>query len=477
MPPTLQQRVSNYIRSRSLMRAGDRVAVAVSGGADSVGLLRLLLELADELGIVISVAHFHHGIRGAEADADEAFVISLCECLRLQLHFGRGDALQHSTQQKISLETAAREIRQKFFVKLLDERTAGRIATAHTLDDQAETVLMKTLRGAGTRGLSGIFPEQRLAQGSIVRPLLETRRKELREYLRAIGQSWREDTSNADASFTRNRVRARVLPVLRDEVNPAVDLSLAHLAEIARAEEEYWQEQLNQLLPLVVLPGQPARGGGRKETSAVTISLDLGKLQQQPHAVQRRLVRESAERLGCHLDFEHVQSIFDLLAQRASGGASTKTVEFPDGWRARLLFRELRFERASAQKGAGYQLSLSVPGEVGILELGIRIRARIGDENCRGTAASYNRSHSIQLSQTSDLMVRNWRPGDRFQPALHTSEKRLKELLYGLHLSPEEKQLWPVVTAGDRVLWVRGLQAPEVLTEDGQRLWIEELNE
>jgi tRNA(Ile)-lysidine synthase len=478
MHATLQQRVSSYVRSRSLLHAGDRVAVAVSGGADSVGLLRLVLELRDELGIVVSVAHFHHGIRGAEADADEAFVVALSESLGLQLYLDRGDARQRSKDKKISLETAARELRHQFFTKLLDGGVVDRIATAHTLDDQAETVLMKTLRGAGTRGLSGIFPEQRLAQGSIVRPLLEVRREEVRDYLRSTCQSWREDATNADVSFTRNRMRARVLPMLRADVNPSVDLSLSHLAEIARAEEEYWQEELKKALPLVVVAGEPARGGGRKQTSAETIALDLHKLEQQPLAMRRRLLRAAAEQLGCHLDFEHVQSIFDLLSERSTRGAHSRTIELASGWRARLLFRELRLERRLGEQAPlNYRHRLPVPGEVHVSELGTTIRARVGDENGSEKKAAYNRAHSIRLPQVSELIVRNWRAGDRFQPALHKSEKRLKELLYTLHLSPGEKQIWPVVAAGDRVLWVRGIEAPELLTEDGQRLWIEEASE
>lgn len=476
--PTLQQRVLNYIRSRSLMRAGDRVAVAVSGGADSVGLLRLLLELREESGIVLSVTHFHHGIRGADADADEAFVVELAESLGLQLHLGRGHARERAKEQKVSLETAAREMRRGFFAGLLEEGCVNHIATAHTLDDQAETVLMKTLRGAGTRGLSGIFPEQRLGKGSIVRPLLEIRREAVREYLRCVGQLWREDASNNDVSFTRNRVRSRVFPILRKEINPSVDLSLSHLAEIARAEEEYWQEQLSRVLPLVILPGQPARGGGRKQTSARTLSLDLSKLKQQPVALRRRLLRAAAEQLGCHLDFDHVQGIFDLLEQRSVRGASSKTVELASGWRALLLFRELRLERTSAHTTAStYQHRLPVPGEVHVFELGTTIRVRIGEQNGSQKKAAYNRAHSIRLSQISELVVRNWRAGDRFQPALHNSEKRVKELLYTLHLSPEEKLRWPVVADGERVLWVRGIEAAELLTEDGQQLWIDELNE
>jgi len=461
------------------MHAGERIAVAVSGGADSVGLLRILLGLRDELGIVVAIAHFHHGIRGADADADEAFVHEIAQGFDVELHLERGDARARAQQNGISLETAARELRHEFFSRLLEAKKADRIATAHTLDDQGETVLMKVLRGAGTRGLAGIFPEQRVAVGgSIVRPLLETRRGELREYLRSLNQPWREDLSNDDVSFTRNRVRARVLPMLREQLNPAADVALAHVAEISRAEEEYWQEQVKRVLPLVVAPGEPARGGGRKQTSQRSVALDIAKLQHEPLAMQRRLLRAAAEQLGCNLDFEHVDAILCLLAQRSSRGARDSTIDIANGWRARLLFRELRIEQMSDEPTAiAYQHRLPLPGETYVPELDSTLCARISESNGRTENAAYNRAHLIRLPEVTDLVVRNWRPGDRFQPARHASEKRVKELLYAMHLSAEQKRLWPVVVAGDRIVWVRGIHSPELHTARGERLWIEESTE
>ena len=456
------------------MHAGDRVAVAVSGGADSVGLLRILLELREELGIVLSVAHFHHGIRGAEADADEKFVAELASTFGVEFQVDRGKARAYAAQKKVSLETAARQLRRGFFESLLHENIK-RIATAHTLDDQAETVLMKVTRGAGTRGTAGIFPEQRLGAGAIVRPLLGIRREEIRAYLRGLEQPWREDVTNADLTITRNRVRARVLPLLRGELNPAVDTSLAHLAEISRAEEEYWTEQIKRLLPLVCKPGEPARGGGRRQTSAGTIALDLQALRQQGLAVQRRLLRASAEQIGCSLDFEHVQAILDLISRRQARGVEAKTVKIADGWNARLLFRELRLERSGPELvGKDYEYPLPVPGESLIPELGATIRARICGDNDSASSAAYNRAHAFELSSGLALRVRNWRAGDRFRPARHTSERRVKELLYPLHLSAEQKRVWPVVVAGERIVWVRGIEAPALLASTGQQIVIEE---
>jgi tRNA(Ile)-lysidine synthase len=187
----VRERVLNYIRKHALMRPGDRVGVAVSGGADSVALLRLLLEARAELGIVLSVVHFNHKIRGADADADEQFVRDLARGFDLQFHCDSGDTPACAREHKLSLEAAARKLRYAFFARLTADSSVHRVATAHTRDDQAETVLMRFLRGSGTRGLAGIHPELRSANGAVVRPLLDIARDELRAYLHSLGQSWR----------------------------------------------------------------------------------------------------------------------------------------------------------------------------------------------------------------------------------------------------------------------------------------------
>src|SRR5215472_13932624 len=207
------ERVHRYIREQRLIIPGDRVSVAVSGGADSVALLRILLELRQELGVVLSVAHFNHKIRGAEADADEQFVSTLAQEFDVQLHSGSADAPAYAREHKMSLETAARELRHRWFAQLIREGKADKIATAHTQDDQAETVLMRILRGTGTRGLAGISPWQK--QRALIRPLLHVTRLEIEEHLKALGQAWREDSSNRDLRHARNRIRHELLPLLQ----------------------------------------------------------------------------------------------------------------------------------------------------------------------------------------------------------------------------------------------------------------------
>ncbi len=183
----MRDQVLHYIRERNLLRAGDRVAVAVSGGADSVALLRVLLDLRAELGIVLTVAHFNHQLRAAESDGDEQFVAELARNLELPFFAGRADVSEHATTRKLSLEQAARDLRYRWLHQLAVQENLNAVATGHTLDDQAETVLMKFLRGAGTRGLGSIRPILMLEHVPVVRPMLETSRADV-ELLPGVAQ-------------------------------------------------------------------------------------------------------------------------------------------------------------------------------------------------------------------------------------------------------------------------------------------------
>lgn len=266
------------------MRAGDRVAAAVSGGADSVALLCLLLELRDELGIVLSIAHVNHKLRGEESDEDERFVAKLARQYGLDFHVREAGIDDGDSS---GIEAAARERRYEFFRQLARDGRVSKIATAHTLDDQAETVLLRIFRGTGIRGLAGIHPrmvfkEQGRVLGEVVRPLLGFRRARLLEFLRERDQSWREDSSNRDLAFLRNRVRHRLLPMIGEEFGEAAIEHMGELAEIARAEEEMTSTQYS-------VPSSQQTGA----------SLLAGPLLALPLAGQRRLVRSWLKANAC----------------------------------------------------------------------------------------------------------------------------------------------------------------------------------
>jgi tRNA(Ile)-lysidine synthase len=341
---------------RSLLRPGDRICVAVSGGADSTALLFALLEANAEktpLGIVVTAAHVHHGLRGSDADADEAFLRDLCDRLGVALRVFHVNTAARQAAAREGLEEAARTVRYDALRSLIAEGTADAIATAHTLDDQAETVIMKLLRGAWTEGLAAISPTiapTPQQPGRILRPLLAVRRSEIEAFLDARGQPWREDASNRDLSLTRNRVRHELMPALR-HFNPCIDEALARTADIARDEESFWQDEIARLLPQLLLPGKPVRGGGRAVGTAVgeqSCAVELARIAPMPAALRRRVVRALARSVGLRLTAEETAKVLALSGFAKFPGITGRIgsrLELREGLRVERTARELRFWR------------------------------------------------------------------------------------------------------------------------------------
>lgn len=474
------EKLLRYIREQQLIAAGDRVAVAVSGGADSMALLRLLLEARQELGMVVSVAHFNHRIRGVEADQDEQFVRSVAQQFDLQFHSGSGDVPAHAQEKKLSLETAARELRHAWFATLLQEGCADKIATAHTEDDQAETVLMRVIRGTGTRGLAGIAPWQK--DKGLIRPLLPVTRKEIENYLQHLGQPWREDQSNQDLRHSRNRIRHDLLPLLQRDYNPAVRETLADLAEVARAEEEHWDREIATLATRLVRSGKPSRSGrtnhqeGGSAANSATLALDLSALHALPLALQRRILRFMGEQFGVTLEFKHIQELL-LFARHKKPG---KGLNLPGGLVAGSSHRELYFGVQREETGAEltYKYALPVPGEIMVPELGSMFRAHL--VSAGSGDSGYNSALLDPALLAPELTVRNWHAGDRFFPAHTRSPKKVKELLQpgrlGQELSPAQRKAWPLVESAGEIVWLRGFPVPRAFAaKSGQAVLIEEV--
>ena len=469
------EKVVKYIREQQLLRPGERVAVACSGGADSVALLHVMAELQETLGIVLSVAHFHHQIRGAEADADQQLVEELAAKLQVDFYSGSGNVPQHAAQNKLSLETAARELRHQWFAELIKQQKADKIATAHTLDDQAETVLMRILRGTGARGLAGIAPSHKAKR--LVRPLLTTTRREVEEYLKAKGQPWREDSSNLDLDHTRNRVRHTLLPLLERDFNPAIRHTLADLADVAQAENDYWSNELSSLLPKLIHEGKPSRSGRSLSGDAQgVLAMDLVGLRRLPLAVQRQVIQRIAQRLGVSLEFKHIQQLTALAGQQKHG---TKLV-LPEGLVANRTVRELQFSKNTPQTPRDYCYLLPIPGEVALPEVGITIRTRLISDG-KQKALGYNGATLLKPSLlSSELKVRNWRAGDKFFPAHTQSPKKVKELLQpsrlGHEISAAQRKAWPVIESAGQIVWMRSFPASRNFASDsGDAVLIEEI--
>ena len=469
----LAERLLKTIRKTNSIRAGDRLSVAVSGGADSVALLCLLLDLRAELGIVLSVAHVNHKLRGEESDDDERFVAKLAQEHGLELHVTEAPVDGGNSS---GIEAAARDLRYGFFRQLAREDRITKIATAHTLDDQAETVLLRIFRGTGIRGLSGIHPrivfeEQGRAFGELVRPLLDFRRAALQEFLRERGQNWREDSSNRDLAFLRNRVRHRLLPIIGEEFGETAIEHIGELAEIARAEEDYWDQW-------------SAAGGHWPASLQNSIPstpqppfLPVKPLLALPLAAQRRLVRAWMETYApdSSVSFRLIEEALELAGGQAGG-----IVGLSSGWNLRRGRHELLFEPEAFNERTGtadYHYILPVPGAVKVPELSVTIEAHVVDV---AEVPEDERGQLLNLRPMPEqVLIRNWRAGDRFWPA-HTAEARkVKDLLSDRHATGATKKLWPVAVAeGCGLIWMRGFAAPaafKIPAGDRKAIWIREI--
>jgi tRNA(Ile)-lysidine synthase len=494
----LAHKVLDHIRLSELLTAGQRIGIAVSGGADSVGLLRLLLELRHELGVVLSVVHFNHKLRGPESDQDETFVAELARAHKLELHVSSGDVTAEAEANHLSIETAAREMRYAFFRELQEDDTAGArrlgaVATGHTLDDQAETVLMRVLRGTGTHGLGGIHPVVALEDESpaepdetsakVIRPLLSIRHPELEAYLREIGQPWREDSSNQNLHHTRNRVRHVLLPLIESEFNPAVTTNLSELADIARGEEDYWENEASGWIGTAIhwsepewarshapagfliqlQPHNPELQRRMLESGPLIMnaSVDLLWLLSEPLAIQRRAIKAVGDTAGFPLEFKHVEEIVRFAVDENNSG---KQLSLPLGWKVVRESEALTFLtpdlRTQERIPPDYEYPLSLPGRALVPEAGIVVEAVrvLPDQKRDRNDVAFDRLLDASLV-SNPLKVRNWRAGDRFWPVHTKAPKKIKELLQEQHITGPERRFWPVVTNGSEIIWVQGLPA------------------
>jgi tRNA(Ile)-lysidine synthase len=456
------------------LQAGDRVAVGVSGGADSVALLHLLLELRGKVGIVLSVAHFNHKIRGRASDRDEQFVAKLAAKHGLPFHVGRADVVAKAKKNKANLEDTARRTRYTFFDQLVADGQATKIAVAHTADDQAETVLAHIFRGTGLAGLGGIHP----VAGHVFRPLIRLRRAELRVYLRAKRQSWREDASNLDTTKTRARIRKKLIPLLERYFQRNVVEHLATLADLAR-EDEAWLTANTEARArsLVERADNSAKIGVSQLVHGQPLGIgeaDSPSSRVKGSAMSKRLVRLIVEQLkprAGQVNAQHVQSVLNL----AEHGENGKRLSLPGGVEVRrerdwLIFRTKTSLSAKTPRGAksrqaprefAYNIDLPAGAAGGNVVqrvpcLGRVFRLSLIDWPAKRGETSAIRSVLDREALRHPVVLRSWRPGDRYCPAGHRNAHKLKRLLNRQHIARWDRDGWPVLTSGGVLAWARG---------------------
>jgi tRNA(Ile)-lysidine synthase len=435
----LIERVRAHAAKHSLWSAETRVVAAVSGGSDSVALAFILSELAARRELVFAaIAHLNHHLRGLEADADAAFCRELADRLGVAAVIGDADVAGDARTHRVSTELAGRHARQRFFEAARASVTADRVALAHTRDDQAETVLLRLTRGAGTAGLGAMKPRR----GHIIRPLLDTARHELQALLQSRRETWREDATNLDRAIPRNRVRHVVMPALR-AINPQADAALARAAEILRAEEDFLERLANAAFVRLV------------ETADDRVSVDAAEFARLPQAVARRVGRyvlETANPAGSY-GLEEVDRLCRAIA--AGTGADLPDLSLERFGAAAVLIK--RAARASLSVDP-LELRLDVPGTVEAPRGAWTVRA----EGPFPSHAPLERGANEVVVDVGaigggPLIVRYRRPGDRLTPLGAPGRRKVQDVLVDRKVPRDDRDTVPIVTteSGD-IVWVAG---------------------
>ena len=470
-----------------MLRAGDCVAVAVSGGADSVALLRLLHEMHGSLGVTLYVAHFNHQLRGQESDADQSFVASLAQELGLPFIVGRDDVARVAKEQGWNLEDAARRLRYAFFAKIVAEGGATHVATAHTADDQAETLLARLIRGTGLTGLASIHP----VREHVIRPVLEVRRSELRNYLVGLKQEWREDGTNTDTRRLRARVRSRLLPEMEQNFSDAIVGKLCGLASLARDDEKFWAALVEERCRSMALREGEAVSIGATEIlwplgQAARLAQGESDMQNPFRALTQRIIRRVYAQAGASRG-ELSQNQVGQVIRLAERGASGKCVELPGGVRVRRQFDRLIFEgELGSRRNAdtllarlSYSYSVDLTAEesasVSIPELGKRFHLKVIDWQMRERET---KDEGVVLDAERlrpPLILRNWVPGDAYCPWGRRRPQKLARMLIAGRVDAGQRAWWPVLTSEGRIAWAdRMPPAAEFSTNEATQtgVWI-----
>ena len=435
----LIEKMKGTISRFGLLERGDRILVALSGGPDSVALLYGLLAIQPEFGLKLYVAHLNHKLRGEESDEDERFTKNLASSLKLKFFSRRIDVIEEAKRKKISIEEAAREVRYDYLENLADRIKADRIALGHQADDQAETFLMRLLRGTGSAGLSGIP----IKRGKIIRPLIQIKREEIEEFLKANEIPYRLDSSNYLTDYFRNRIRLTLLPRIREEFNPKIVESLNRTTDIISLQQEYIQKKCEQILEHI----------GKKKKSKILV--DLEEFAGHDICLQREMIRLGVRELKGDLNqltFESVDRALNLVSRKKSG----KKVKLVNQIWAEIDGKELLIHK---EKKRDYKYPLTFPGEVNLRDWGIKIKGELH----KGKLLSRNlipQNQNVAFldweKMKAPLCLRSRRRGDKFRPLGMKGSKSLADFLIDAKVPRHLRDHLAILTSKGKIAWVIG---------------------
>ena len=442
-----------------MLSEGDRLGVAVSGGADSVVLFHIFRELTKEFSIDLTILHVNHQLRGVESDADEEFVRQLASTHNVPLLVEAGPV------QIGNLEGEARRVRRLFFHRMMQDGHVNRIALGHTRTDQAETVLFRLLRGSGPTGLAAM---PFVSKDGLIRPLLTTNREEMRQFAESRRMAWREDSSNQDLRFARNRLRLQTIPSLVRDYNANLEGVLAGTADIFREEEAYWRRIVERTFRKLSHPNQ------------LGLTVDLRPFRKLHLALKRRVLRHAIGTVRGSLqalDLPHIDAV--LAITESSQGHDRIVIPGLDALRSYDCLL-LCGPEALRQQGRGYSFPIQfgrtyqLPFGAGQLKID---RIYPDSQNCVNFKNEQDflteEAHLNSRALTAEsLQIRNWEPGDRLLRIGHTTAEKVKTLFQDGKVLLWERRHWPVVVAESEIVWVRRFGVAADFSASDESRWV-----
>ncbi len=433
------------VRRHSMLTPGDSICVAISGGPDSTALLELFASLKDELGIELSACHINHRLRGKESDDDAGFAASLCEKLSIPLQVTAVDVKKYRALTGGSIQTAARELRYLVFKRIIRTGAADKIATAHTADDDTETVLINFLKGSGPRGLIGIPP---VREQLFIRPFIDIGKNEILEYLDRAGIAYREDSSNADVKYLRNAVRKNLLPVIKKEFNPGIRGTLRRSAEMFNDIQNFLSNLAEKEVDKISAPLKEGRG----------LKIDCPMFKSVDKAIQREIIKVVVDRVrkgGAPLTFDHVERMRGL----ACGDARAGELSLP-GITASVSHGKfyLSRQRYSPTRKFSYRWQSARP--ILIKELDCKVTTAMVKPP-RDLAGNGSTVYLDPDSVPPDALFRNRNEGDRFRPLGGSGTQKLKQFFIDKKIPRWERDGVLLLASGSNVLWVAGYRLSE----------------
>lgn len=437
------EKVVKTIKNHSMLTDGDQVLIGLSGGPDSVCLTAILDKLKDNFNLSLNAVYIDHGLRPGESGDEKDFCENLCKSFGIKLYSEHVDVRKYAGAERMNLQEAARELRHSVFRRIANELGNARIALAHNREDQAETVLMRLIRGAGRTGLSGMSP----VRGNIIRPLIDIERREIEKFLHSHTPplSFITDSSNVKTRYTRNWLRIDVIPGIQER-NPDLISNICRTAEILKDEDDYLEVIVTKIMMRLI---------SRKTSDAIELFLVPLTHMEKPilRRVLRRVIGEIAGFRGVY--YKHIEDIIKLIRNGRPGSM----LNLPGGMRAVMRYSTLLLTREVIQ---GLRTRrLEVPGEVILEECSSMIRAetsRRADEYCNGIKCAVFDCDRLSLP----LNIRMRKAGDYFYPSGFGRKKKLQDFFVDNKIPKEVRDTIPIIVTGDDdIMWVAGYRTDE----------------